>query len=284
MIHPSNTLTNEGSFIAYRGALPLALTLGIEKHCPMARTLERDDSAGTGFLAQLKGLSVADLVQMNCLSGATCNVRVNSRQRTGWLHFSGGSIVHAEAGNLTGDAAVLEIANWQDGTFEPSSTERTATMSVKSSWQNLLLKAAQQRDELGRDNVVPIAQRPIGTGPATTRAGAIPTSTIEERLSPSQPPPASGRQSMTAPFVRISASGRIVTSRGEVDDLSAMAAFSVHLGQMIGTHLGLDALQGLEVRAGKQRTVIAVTADGQVDAMSSEVDAELAPLIRNAGL
>lgn len=250
----------------------------------MAHAMERGDSSGTGFQAQLRGLSVADLVQMNCLSGATCAVRVSSRQRIGTLYFAGGNIVHAEAGGLAGDAAVLEIAKWQDGTFEPYASDGTAPTTVRSSWQNLLITAAQQHDESARGNVVPIVQRSSVAGPATVRASQLPLPQREERPRPSSPPPASGRQTMSSPFVRISPSGKVVSSRGDTEDLSAVAAFSVHLGQMIGEQLGLDALLGLEVRAGKQRTVIAVTSDGQVDAMTSESDSELSPLMRNAGL
>src|ERR1700742_2034159 len=69
----------------------------------------------SGFRARLEGLSLFDLVQLECLSRSRRIVRVASAGRVGYLYFSEGEIVHAGTRNLVGERAALEIMGWNDG-------------------------------------------------------------------------------------------------------------------------------------------------------------------------
>src|SRR6185503_20275901 len=108
----------------------------------------------SGFRASLHGASLADLVQMECLSGRERVMRVCSGGEVGYLFFRGGQLVHAVSRRGVGETAALEILRWNDGTFEPCNAGWPERDSISSSWQNLLLIAAQHRDESGRHNLV----------------------------------------------------------------------------------------------------------------------------------
>jgi len=75
----------------------------------------------SGFRANLHGASLADLVQMECLSGHERVIRISSGTDVGYLFFRGGQIVHAVSRRGIGETAALEILRWNDGTFEPCS-------------------------------------------------------------------------------------------------------------------------------------------------------------------
>jgi len=93
----------------------------------MATPMESDTSVKSGFPAHLKGISVAELIQLNWLTGSACCVRILSQHKIAWIHFGEGKILHAATGNLEGDAAVLEDLGWQDGTLEPSTAQGPST-------------------------------------------------------------------------------------------------------------------------------------------------------------
>ena len=52
-------------------------------------------AAAVGCRAKLAGVSLWDLVQMECLSGRERVIRVSSGADVGYLFFRGGQIVHA---------------------------------------------------------------------------------------------------------------------------------------------------------------------------------------------
>ena len=116
----------------------------------MAQSINAETITGAGFDAKLRGVSLADLIQLQCLSGASECFYVTSGRKSGVLHFSKGAITHAIAGDLDGDQAVLELLGWTNGTFEQASIPASNESLVRSSWQGLLIEAALVQDERNR--------------------------------------------------------------------------------------------------------------------------------------
>lgn len=104
-----------------------------------------------GFDGQLRCASLADLIQLECSTRARNAVSVHSEGREGHLFFDDGQIVHAIANGLEGESAVFELLGWTTGTFGVSSAPWPAAPTVTNTWQQLLLSAAQRRDEQQRD-------------------------------------------------------------------------------------------------------------------------------------
>jgi hypothetical protein len=242
----------------------------------MLRSVNADTNMDTGFDAKLKGVTLADLIQMKCLSGASECFRINSGQKTGTLYFFKGAITHATAGDLLGDKAVLELLGWTTGTFEPAATAPPADSSVLRSWQNLLLDAAQIRDE--RSRYVPLLSqsRESGVRPSLLAPKESPMKTLARPLTAVAP--------AAVAEVRLDPSGRVVNGKSEYEELTAATAYVLHVAGHIGLNLGLDPFKGGEFKSGDLRTTISVEDNGEVTAVQSKCEADVIGVRGRAGL
>lgn len=249
----------------------------------------------SGFRAQLNGESLSDLVQMECLSGRERVIRISSGGEVGYLYFRGGQIVHAVSRRGIGEAAVLEILRWNDGTFEPCNAGWPDRDSIGSNWQNLLLLAAQHRDESGRHNLVafpspasrsvplrpssipPPSSNPARSGGASAGSGLNSVSSVNNDSSP--PVLAQVRAA-----VRVDPSGKIVSSKGVADELSQVAAYASRLAELIGDGLGMSGLRSIEVLQPSTRTLICKEKSGMTFALTAAPDADLTQVRERLGL
>ncbi|MCI5130883.1 MAG: response regulator [Candidatus Electrothrix sp. EH2] len=101
---------------------------------------------GSGFVGEIEGLGLVDLVQFACLAGDDRKLSVLSEDNRGVLYFSDNEIVHAEFGELTGEEAFYRIMSWPSGTFSMLFAS-TKVRTIDSSWNFLLLEAARRIDE-----------------------------------------------------------------------------------------------------------------------------------------
>ena len=94
--------------------------------------------AAAGFRAHLQGVSLHDLVMLQHLTRASGVYVVLSGERSGVLHFSGGTLFHAETAEQTGNLAAVEILSWPDGEFITSTQAAADRASVSLSIEDLL--------------------------------------------------------------------------------------------------------------------------------------------------
>jgi hypothetical protein len=239
----------------------------------------------SGFRANLHGASLADLVQMECLAGRERVMRVSSGGEVGYLFFRGGQIVHAISRRGTGETAALEILRWNDGTFDPCSAGFPDRDSIGSNWQNLVLLAAQHRDESGRHNLVAFP----GARAAAQRSPSSPATPAVAPALPRSEPSANGESSspllaQVRAAVRIDPAGNVVGSKGEVEELSQIAAYAVRLAELIGDGLGMQGLRSVEVTQQGSRTLIYKEKSGNTFALSASPDADLSQVRDRLGL
>lgn len=253
----------------------------------------------SGFRASLHGASLADLVQMECLSGRERVIRVSSGGEVGYLFFRGGQIVHAVSRRGIGETAALEILRWSDGTFEPCSAGWPDRDSITSNWQNLVLLVAQQRDESGRHNLVAFPGvrgtqgRPLSSSPPPPSVLPPPpsvphvSSRLEASLNNSVSPvePASGPTlAQVRAAVRVDPIGNVVSSKGDARELSEMASYAVRLAELVGDGLGMQGLVSLEVTSRGSRTLIYKEKSGNTFALTASPDADLSQVRERLGL
>ncbi|MDF3065292.1 MAG: putative domain GTPase-activating protein [Polyangiaceae bacterium] len=239
----------------------------------------------SGFRASLHGTSLADLVQMECLSGRERVLRVSSGNEVGYLYFRAGQIVHAVSRRGIGESAALEILRWNDGSIEPCSAGWPDRDSISSNWQNLLLIAAQHRDESGRHNLVAFP----GTRTAVTRTTSPPppssaptsgSSRLEGNVS-SEPTP---MLAQVRAAVRLDQSGNVVSSKGEAAELGQVAAYAARLAELVGDGLGMLGLVSVEVTQQRSRTLIYREKSGNTFALTAAPDADLSQVRERLGL
>ena len=240
----------------------------------------------SGFRAHLNGASLADLVQMECLSGRERVMRVSSGGEVGYLFFRGGQIVHAVSRRGIGETAALEILRWNDGTFEPCSAGWPDRDSISSNWQNLVLLSAQHRDESSRHNLVafPGARSAVPRPPSSPPPSVAPVS-ASSRLEASVSTEGSAPMlAQVRAAVRIDPAGNVVSSKGEAGELSQIAAYAARLAELVGDGLGMQGLVSVEVAQHHSRTLIFKEKNGNTFALSAAPDADLSQVRERLGL
>ncbi|HRV92578.1 MAG TPA: DUF4388 domain-containing protein [Anaerolineae bacterium] len=96
----------------------------------------------------LKEMTVADLIQHNCLDNKTARLTIDQNGQSALLFFKDGQVSHAAMGDLQGEEVVFQILNWHDGRFTLEMGFESPTESISRSWSGLLLEGARRLDEL----------------------------------------------------------------------------------------------------------------------------------------
>jgi hypothetical protein len=249
-------------------------------------------SPSHGFRANLTA-NLTDLVQMECLARSTQVIRVMSRGDVGYLYFQNGEIVHAMSSSAVGEAAALEILGWQEGSFEPSSAGFSTAPTITKPWQALLMLAVTTRDEAERDknrrrNIVDF---PRDRSVSTTMSDEPPP-TLSSTPRPPQPSTFPAPSSQPAPSgqrgieraVRLDPSGKVVSTRGDSEELAATTAYASRLAALVGEQLGLDALKAIECVSGSTRRLFYAEKAGSMIGIEVPEEVDLAALLEKLGL
>ena len=236
-----------------------------------------------GFQAQIKGASLGDLVQMECLAGSHRVVRITSNSNVGYLYFRGGSVVHAVSRSLVGDAAALEILLWSEGAFEPAEREWPAADTVSSSWQSLLLRAAQARDERAAQSVVALRSESRSLRPRPPRAEAI-METVEFQVTPLEVNGHVLRSEDFSLILRLGADGSPVLNEGGTQDFADMVAYATRLTELIGAQLGAERFMAMECAFKTGRWFLVLEAPGGVVALRPKPETDVTALRSLLGL
>ncbi len=261
----------------------------------------RADAAGEhGFKANLTGADLADLVQMECLARTTQVVRVISGDDVGYLYFKAGSIVHAVSSSAFGEAAAYEILGWDRGSFEPCNAGWPSAATITKPWQALLMSAANARDESRRSTVVDFPRErtqgssmsqksppgPTSHGPATIPSARAPSTTPPSQAA-SVSPPVSGTPASTRGIdraVRLEADGKVLSTRGDAEELAAMTAYTMRVAALIGERLGMEDLRAVECVTAATRRLFYVERNGNVIGLEAPISADLQALREKIGV
>jgi hypothetical protein len=211
---------------------------------------------------------------MRCEARTRCVIRVGSHGRSGYLYFADGQIVHATLGTTQGESAALEILSWSHGSWDPCERPWPARNSVATTWQALLLRAAQRQDEARRQRastepaaIEDVAQAQHGEATMPQR-----TSSPPDR---SEGSGASYRPDDFEHAVRLDAQGNVLSGHGRVEELAALSAYACRLGDLIGELMGMGTLNALEATLHEGRCVIFRSQSGAMVALKPRADIDL---------
>jgi hypothetical protein len=242
------------------------------------RISRESSDVGGGFDGQLRCASLADLIQLQCSNRARVAVSVRSDNREGHLFFDGGQIVHAVAGRLVGEDAVFEVLNWTTGTFGASNEAWPTTPTVMSSWQQVLLVAAQRRDEQQPGFPGVSGARLVAVKPVLSSVPSPPSSRLSDTAH--HPPRPTPKDSVPAAYfgeslfqdesesesvvcaARFDDSGNLLEMRGPASDLTVLAVYLRRLADLIGESAGQEGFRAFECRTGGTDLVLFVDAPG----------------------
>jgi predicted regulator of Ras-like GTPase activity (Roadblock/LC7/MglB family) len=230
---------------------------------------------------------------MECLGNSTVVVRVVSGEEVGYLYFHAGQIVHAMSSSSIGEAAALEILGWNRGSFEPCSAGWPSDFTITRPWQGLIIAAATTRDE-ARRKVVDFPRDRAQGSTMTPRPPKPVTSsshppTIREPMSGT--PVSTSSQSGMSPAtrgieraVRLETDGRVLSTRGDADELAAMTAYAIRVSALIGDELGMGDLRAVESISNGTRRLFYTETDGKLIGVEARAEAELGQLREKLGL
>ncbi len=227
-------------------------TLNIRKIVP-----DEPSVAPEGFAGQLRRLTLADLVQLECLSGTRATIIVRSSGKVGQLHFDNGELVHSATGAIVGDAAALEILSWTSGTFALSDGPWPGRATVHQPWQHLLMTAAQRADEerRARDSSAPPEEGASQLFELTTfRDNRTKVMFSEDELGFDDMPP-DPAQSAAPPQSRRRLSGTSTPPKPDTTAQGTLKAASPQVDPSIRRLLCLDASGRATRRIGDCRTL-----------------------------
>jgi len=267
-----------------------------------------EPGAAVGFRAKLAGVSLWDLVQMECMARSRLVVLVTGEGGIGYLYFDRGQVVHAITTDNVGEPAALEILGWTNGSFQPSDRPWPETRTIFTSHEALILQIAKRRDEAS--NLVAFPTR----GAAETAHGAprdddaaaaddVEMFELEEEgaasmrssdvsdLPPPQPQPpapAPARNDFTSAdfpvMLRLSPQGAILRNNGGSEELAEMMAYVRRLTDLAGEFLGLEGFTALECTFTKGRCLAFVDSNGDTVVLRPRPEANLQALRDRLGL
>jgi Domain of unknown function (DUF4388) len=229
-------------------------------------------SRGSGFQAHIKGASLADLFQMECLSGSRRVVNVTSDAGVGFFYFRSGSLVHATTRALIGEPAALEILGWREGSFEPVEREWPAHESISCSWQSLLLRAAQISDENEAQSLIAF---PAESHTERNSTADLAVESIELEATPLEIGGHTLRAEDFDVIVRLSPIGAVIFNRGSTDEFADILAYACRLTELIGQMLAMDRFVAMECSFKRSRCFVVLGDTGEVVAVKPRATTDL---------
>ena len=101
-----------------------------------------------GLQGVLRRVGLQDVIQMECLGRNSSILEVQNQQLGGRIYIENGSIIHAQAGLLTGDKALHRLLALSSGEFQLHPFAPPAHRTIAGPWEFLLMEAARVRDEM----------------------------------------------------------------------------------------------------------------------------------------
>lgn len=100
-----------------------------------------------GFRGVLRRVGLPDIIQMECLSRHSVVLFVSTESLQGEIFIKDGHIIHAQAGDLTGEPAFNRVVGLKGGEFDLRAYYEPPVQSIEGQWEFLLMEAARQQDE-----------------------------------------------------------------------------------------------------------------------------------------
>ena len=98
--------------------------------------------------AFISGFMLANFLQLINLEQKTCTLKVNSKNKVGYLHLIKGELVNAETSDLDGEKAATRIISWKNVKTEVQDIRQTER-KVHTPLMHILLNSTCHADENG---------------------------------------------------------------------------------------------------------------------------------------
>ena len=204
-----------------------------------------------GFRGLMQDVELQDILQLECLRRNSSVLEVFSKSEAGEIFIRSGGVVHAVVGALSGEAAFFHLLNLKDGEFRLKPYVEPPEKTISSHWENLLMEAAQLRDEK--------AEQEPGAAPA------------EAAPAPPKFPPlelTEAERSLIRPprrLLAVSIEGRVLAGEtGGDESLPRRLSALLEKAAWFKTAAGLGTLELFEASAPRESTVVQYQSESAV--------------------
>jgi CheY-like chemotaxis protein len=227
------------------------------------RELARHKPTATGFRGVLRQVSLQDVIQMECLNRNSSILEVSAGKWTGEIFIKDGSILHAQAGDRNGEAALNRILALKGGEFNLKPFVEPPRQSIDGPWEFLLMEAARMRDEAAVNEPEPPAQPAAEPPPLHKPAPPVRVSDIVPPPGAFIPAAAGNRSSRIDELVVCSNKGEVLYEWqcGNNSDRISFLEFLSQKSLQLGEGLNLGAFDRLEMESEQTRVVAQVKLD-----------------------
>ena len=210
-----------------------------------------------GFRGVLRRVSLADVLQMECLSRHSVVLEISTREARGQIYIQDGQVIHAEVGERTGEEAFHFLATLSGGEFAQKPFVAPPERTISSSWEFLLMEAARQRDEIGDFT-------PADTATILTKVDGKGHTSFFTR--PPKPAPKPATQPEVTEFVIFSSQGDLLY-QWQCRDIPGRVGFLEFVSQkarQLSQGLPLGSFEGFEIYGSKSRVITQMQGDHAV--------------------
>lgn len=113
----------------------------------IAEKKESDSAAEDGFRGVMRRVGLEDLIQLECMNCKSTLLEIMNEKLRGRIYIERGEIIHAVAGGLCGEPALYKLLALRGGEFSLKTLEPPERRTIHGQWMQLLMEAAQLRDE-----------------------------------------------------------------------------------------------------------------------------------------
>jgi hypothetical protein len=106
-----------------------------------------EPDADVGFRGVMRKVGLEDLIQLECMNCKSTLLEISNGKIRGRIYIERGEIIHADADGLIGEPALYKVLAFRGGQFSIKSLEQPERRTIQGQWMQLLMEAAQQRDE-----------------------------------------------------------------------------------------------------------------------------------------
>ncbi len=190
---------------------------------------------------------------MECLSRNSAVLEIKTKQVHGLVYIEAGQIVHAEAGQRSGEEAFNYLMALSGGEFNLKPFSPPPKKTIDGQWEFLLMEAARKRDE---------EKEPEQPTPARNLPDPFVSPRTQFIVKAPEPKPEQHRPDI-AEFVILSSQGDILY-QWQCEDINGRIGFLEFLSQrahQISQALPLGEFEHFEVQGSKSRAIAHVDND-----------------------
>lgn len=108
--------------------------------------LERETQGG---FRGVQSKTLVDIIQLECLTQSSVILKITSATGEGRIWIQKGEIIDSATGDSIGKEAFMELLTWKVGNFEILASDLPRPRTIFTSYESLLMDAAQTMDESG---------------------------------------------------------------------------------------------------------------------------------------